>query len=99
MRASVTLATADSPGSVLTMWATWGLPVSRSSSVRSSRRVSGCSVVVSGPDMPGTLGQAGFRAAAGAQHPVELGRGRREVRVHERLPACLPDRAAHHRLV
>ena len=36
MRASVTLATADSPGSVRTMCATRGLPVSRSSSVRSS---------------------------------------------------------------
>src|SRR5918997_4819629 len=49
MRASVTVATADTPGSVFTMCAALGSPVRRSSSVRSSSfsSRSGC-IVVSG---------------------------------------------------
>src|SRR5918998_6775450 len=59
MRASVTLASADSPGSVFTMWAALGSPVRRSSSVRSSSfsSRSGC-IVVRGPLTAARLGLA-----------------------------------------
>src|SRR5512145_3111177 len=73
MRASVTLATADSPGSVRTMCATLGSPVRRSSSVRASVRSSrsGWTVVSGAGTGPRLRGRA--VAAPVGQHGEALG--------------------------